>query len=242
MKCGSPQPTAETDSDRPGLADACRARTRALHGAAERGGIMRALLRGRVSAAGYALLLRTLLPAYRVLEYGLRRHRESPGVAPLAAFDLARAAAIEADLVALSGPEWRRSLPLLAAGGAYARRIAKGALGDGRALVAHAYVRYLGDLNGGQVIATRLSETIGLPQAALNFYRFGDVADLPALRTAYRAAIDAAGREMADTKFVIEEAAAAFAANIAVSEAVEAALLAATTIPGQERAGLIGRA
>lgn len=43
------------------------------------------------------------------------------------------------------------------------------------ALLAHAYVRYLGDLSGGQFIGTRLRKSFSLKgQDGLRFYQFGD--------------------------------------------------------------------
>jgi len=80
-------------------------RTKTLHVEAERTGIIRDLLRGEASLEGYILLLRNLLPAYQAMEQGFERHRGAQGLAALANFRLDRAPAIEADLVALCGPD-----------------------------------------------------------------------------------------------------------------------------------------
>jgi heme oxygenase len=207
-----------------GLADALRRRTGELHARAERSGVVAELLHGRASRGGYALLLRNLQPAYEALEQGLERHRGAPALAGLARPPLYRAHALAADLAELAGPDWRAALPLLEAGAHYARCVAAAAEGRGERLAAHAYVRYLGDLSGGRILGPLLARSLGLPVAALTFYAFPGLDDPEAFRFEFRDALDRAGREMTDPAAVVEEAALAFRLNIAVSEAVQAAL------------------
>jgi heme oxygenase (biliverdin-producing, ferredoxin) len=203
-------------------------RTKALHTEAERTGIIRDLLRGSASRDGYVALLRNLLPAYQALEQGLEIHRDSPGLAALAQYRLDRAPALQSDLLALGGADWADSLPLLPAGKAYAARITEAAEGDGARLIAHAYTRYLGDLSGGQILRRLLAKSIGLQPDQLSFYDFPRFADLTALKTDYRQALDHAGAQLADPQPVVEEGVIAFSLNIALSCAVEAALAPAT--------------
>lgn len=197
-----------------------RKRTRTLHAEAERAGIVRDILCGRASVEGYALYLRNLLPAYQALEDGLVRNRDKAWVRAMSPPAVFRAGALGADLAALSGPAWTESLPLLPAGTRYARQVEAAAAGDATRLIAHAYTRYLGDLNGGQVLRRILSRTLGLPPAALAFYDFPQIPDRDAFVTAYRDAIDRAGEEAARAEVVIDEAAVAFRLNIALSRAV----------------------
>jgi len=205
-----------------GLADRLRERTRALHREAERSGIVRDVLQGRASRLGYALLLRNLLPAYQELERGLERHRNQPGVRVVAQPALYRSAALASDLDRLCGPAWNLSLPLLHAGTRYANRIATAAETDGARLIAHAYARYLGDLNGGQIMMRLLARSLGLGPECLAFYAFPGIDDLGRHAGAYRAAFDQAGPELSGVHEVVEEAALAFELNIEVSCAVQA--------------------
>ena len=210
------------EGERRRFADTLRERTRSLHVQAERSGIVHEILQGRVSRNGYALFLRNLLPAYEELERGLERHSEAPAVRALARPAVYRAPALRSDLAALCGLQWTASLPLLPAGARYARRVADAAAGDGARLIAHAYVRYLGDLNGGRALSRLLARFPGLEPAVLSFYRFPDIADLEGFKAAYRGDLDRAALEIADLAAVIEEAAVAFGLNIEVSEAVQA--------------------
>ena len=198
--------------------------TKTLHVEAERSGVISDLLRGEASRDGYILLQRNLLPAYQALERGLERHRDTPGLVAITKYRLERSAALEADLVALCGGSFA-GIPLLPEGEAYARRIDACADGDGARLIAHAYTRYLGDLNGGQILKRLLMKRPGLRAAEVSFYDFPDYDDLPTLKSEYRDALDAAGMLVADPQAVIDEGSLAFQLNIDLSWAVQNALL-----------------
>jgi heme oxygenase len=211
-----------------GLAALLREGTRRLHVQAERAGIVRDLLRGRASLAGYVLLLRNLLPAYEALEQGLERHRGAPGVRAIGWAPLFRAPALAADLAGLHGAGWRAELGVLPAGVRYAERIAAvAAADDGTRLLGHAYARYLGDLSGGQILRRLLAKSLGLTPATLAFYDFPAIADAEAFKDQVRIAFDQATPELPDVAGVVEEAKLAFQLNIEVAEAVQAALPAA---------------
>jgi heme oxygenase len=219
----SPPPATEAGpapgEPAPGLAQDLRLGTAALHARAEKTGIVREIMRGRVSLADYALYLRNLLPAYQAMEAGLARHAAMPALACLPHTGLARAQAMLRDLGSLD-PEGR--LPLLEAGAAYARQVEQAAT-DGPGLIGHAYARYLGDLSGGQHLRRALARGAGLPEDCQAFFAFPAIADPDGFKLRYRAALDAAGRLLGDTRAVIAAAQAAFSSNIVLSEAVQAA-------------------
>lgn len=206
-----------------GVVSALYIATKALHTEAERSGIIGDLLRGEASRDGYILLQRNLLPAYQALEAGLERHRKTPAIATLAAFEFDRATPLTADLRALCGGDFS-DIPMLAAGEAYAGRIATAANGSGAALIAHAYTRYLGDLSGGQILKRLLGKKSGLRPEELSFYDFPHHPDLAALKADYRNALDLAGLLASDHAAIIEEGQIAFAMNIDLSEAVRNAV------------------
>ncbi len=203
------------------LADLLRERTRSLHVRAEKSGIFHALLRGHGSRSGYALLLRNLLPVYEELEAGLESHRADPALTAVADPAVYRAPALLSDLDGLCGASWRGRLPLLPAARGYARRVAEARAGRGIRLLAHAYTRYLGDLNGGRVLRCRLQRSLGLGSGALAFYAYPGIDDLDSFKCRYRSAFDAAPVD--DRDEIGAEACAAFQLNIALSEAVQRA-------------------
>lgn len=200
--------------------EAIRERTRALHAEAERSGIVHEMLHGRADLRGYAMLLRNLLPAYLEMERGLEHHRHSPGVREISQRAVYRAAALESDLEALCGAAWGRTLALLPAAEHYAALVSRAAQDDGSRLIAHAYVRYLGDLSGGQILRRLLGRALSLGPHQLAFYEFADVANLDDFKAGYREALDRAALTVGDRESVIAEAEAAFRLNIEISTAV----------------------
>jgi heme oxygenase len=199
-----------------------RAATRALHAEAERAGFVRELLAGRATRSGYALWLRNLWPTYDALERALAAAPAGSPLAALADPRVLRAAALEQDLAVLAGAQWRGTLAALPAADAYAHRIEDAAQTSIARLAAHAYVRYLGDLNGGRVLRRVVAGTLGLDDAALRFYAFD--ADPAELEGSYRAALGCAAAEERDPGAAAQEAAVAFRLNIELAEAVLAAI------------------
>lgn len=213
-------PNITTPSDLSGM---LREHTWSLHARAEGSGIVAAILNGTANRFGYALFLRNLLPIYLAMEESFDRHVSTPGVRAIVARHLYRGPAIQADLEDMFGPTWTRALPALPASDRYAARIREVALTGGVRLIAHGYVRYLGDLSGGQVLQRMLARRLGLPGSSLSFYDFREITDPKQAGESYRRALDRAGSEIPDTAPVIAEARRAFRFNIALSTAVSAA-------------------
>ncbi|MGP9810455.1 biliverdin-producing heme oxygenase [Rhodopseudomonas sp. NSM] len=225
--------TVTADNRAPSVVTALYVRTKALHLEAERTGVVAEILRGAASREAYVLLMRNLHPAYRAIEDGLERHRNSPILAPLASWRLARTAAIAADLAALAGPDWAQQWPLLPEGNAYANTVALAAEGDGSRLIAHAYTRYLGDLNGGLIVRRLLEKSLGLGASELSHYDFSAIAEPAVLKSDYRQALERAGAGASDSDAIVTEGAVAFECNIALSVAVQRHL-AVSPAPSQE--------
>jgi heme oxygenase len=187
--------------------DEVKAATWNLHMRAERGGIIADILTGIASREGVALLLRNLLPVYQVLD-----------TSRLCLPALARSAAIEADLRVLS-PDGEP--PLLPEGRDYADRARLAVQRDGGELIAHAYVRYLGDLNGGRIMQRRLVACLGDTAKALITHAYPTLPDPGDFARTYRAQLDQEVRD-GTQDLVVREAIATFELNIALSEAVKA--------------------
>ena len=210
----------DPSAEAPSFAAVMRERTKIVHREAERSGFIADLIRGRATRRGYATFLRNLVPVYAALEAALAARRNSPLLAAFAAPSLRRLASLQRDLSALVGPDEAAALPLVEAARAYATAIDDVAA-DPR-LMAHAYARYLGDLSGGQILKPLLGRTLGLGPEALSFYDFPDIVDLGAPKIAMREALDRV--PAAEAEPIVAEAIAAFRHNIALSEAVQAAL------------------
>lgn len=202
---------AATPCDPAALPERLRLETRDLHAVTERTGAMAALLAGRLSRPAYCALLRNLHAVYTALEAALGQRRSDPAVAPLQAGALHRAAALAADLHTLHGADWADALPLQAASTAYVARLQALADAASPALVAHAYVRYLGDLHGGQVLRRLVKRHYALTgDAGTAFYDFGPEPEVLALRQRLRAALGCLPLSPAEQDDVVAEARWAF--------------------------------
>lgn len=193
------------------LPERLRLATRDLHAQTERTGAMADLLAGRLAKPGYCALLSNLHAIYAALEDGLLRQPPAAAVRQLNAGPMYREAALAADLAALHGPHWRTELKLQPAARAYAARLQVLSGAQSPALVAHVYVRYLGDLHGGQVLKRLVARSLGLTgDDATRFYEFGDEAQVLVLRNGLRTALGGLALNDADADWVVNEARWAF--------------------------------
>lgn len=174
-------------SPEPSLSAALKQHTREAHRRAETSGIIRQLVRRQASREGYIAYLANLHPVYRAMEQRFARLTRHPPFDTIAHPALHRQRAIENDLDALASNSWRSGIALQTATRAYIRRIDDA---DEAQLAAHAYVRYLGDLNGGAIIKRLLRDSLALGEAELMFYEFGGIADRATFCDQFRAALD----------------------------------------------------
>jgi heme oxygenase len=185
-----------------------RSETGAAHQAAETVPFIRALLSGRASLPAYLHLLRNLHAIYESLERHLQHHaNHDPTIADILALGLGRTPAIEGDMIELAGTRWA-SLPIELAATDYVDRLAQLSRSDLRLLIAHAYVRYLGDLSGGQAISRAIAPTLGQhARTAIRFYEFGDSQQVRQLKVRFREVLD---RSNIPPESLVEEALTAF--------------------------------
>ena len=193
------------------LAERLKIETRALHTVAERSRFMALLLRGRMERPAYCALLRNLHPVYAALEPALARHSRHPVIAPVYVPALARTEALGQDLRWLHGAGWAEAIDVLPAAARYVQRLRELDATKPALLLAHAYVRYLGDLSGGQMLRRIVAASLRLEHGAgTMFYDFGETGET--LATAFRAGlgqvvVDAGGVDalVAEAVFAFEQ-------------------------------------
>lgn len=178
------------------------------------------LLAGRRRIEDYTALASQLRWVYAALEDAVATTRPTTPPAVAAMFDprLDRLAALDGDLETLRDPGAAVAPPIPATT-AYVARI-HAAVSDWPRLVAHHYVRYLGDLSGGQIVAAMLRRHYGLGDDALRFYAFDDLGSKGGFKTRYRAHLDAVLADPAAFERAADEAGAAYAANRAIFAAL----------------------
>lgn len=212
------------------LSESLRRDTRDLHTQAERSAFMGRLLRGQMQRPAYVTLLRNLHAIYAALEPALRRHAAHTAIAPLMLPGLWREEPLRRDLDVLHGAGWQAHIPLQEATTAYVVRLLDIEKTNPTLLAAHSYVRYLGDLSGGQMLARIVHESLQLREGeGTAFYDFGDAAQTAGLKTAYRAGLASLQPDAASAQAIVAEAKRAFEMHQALFEQLARAEARATS-------------
>ncbi|KTR37434.1 heme oxygenase (biliverdin-producing) [Rothia kristinae] len=198
-----------------------RRSTAKRHSSAEHSTFMTDLMGGTLDASAYLRLLAQYRHIYAALEEVARSFREDPQplTNPFVLPGLDRLSAIEADLAVLADLVGRPldvdGDPLFAAllsTAEYVARIRTTRTSPERFL-AHHYLRYLGDLSGGQAVAALMARHYGLPAEALSMYRFPDLPKPKVFKDGYRTLLDRAQFSEDQRAALVEEAVAGFDLN-----------------------------
>ena len=197
------------------LSVALREETAHAHENAERSTFMQRLISGELTAGAAADLGGQLWFVYESLERAVRSVAHTPIASAVADPRLERRFALEADLAALVGGDWREKIRILPATASYVARLEE-ISGSAVEVVAHHYVRYLGDVSGGQVIAARLGALYDIEPDALNFYDFSAIGKIPPYRKGYRERLDSLILTADEREALLVEAQRAFAFNSAI--------------------------
>ena len=130
---------------------------------------------------------------------------------------LERLPSIEADLASLVPAVGLDTAPgALPATREYAARIRAAAAEDPARLVAHHYLRYLGDLSGGLAIGKLVSRHYGIAQEHLSMWNFHGIEKPKVYKDHYRAKLDAYAVDDARADALVDEAASGFVLNRAL--------------------------
>lgn len=184
-----------------------KAATRTLHVRAERSGVMAALLSRTIDREAYVALLANLQAIYDAME-------SSPEGLPM---PLARSTALADDLRAFGRP----APAVVPATLDYVQRLRSLHGANAHRRWAHVYVRCLGDLHGGQILARLVREHFGLGGAdGTRFYDFGDDDRVRALRDDLRAQLASLPLDAAQADEVVAEAVWAFEAHCRIFEQI----------------------
>ncbi|TQF68427.1 biliverdin-producing heme oxygenase [Rhodococcus spelaei] len=203
----------DSDTTAPGLAERIRTETDAAHRQTEQSRFVGDLLAGKLTPAGHAALLGQTYLVYLALEEAGRAQAEHPVAAPFIDDELLRTEALEADLEFLLGADWRSQVTALPATTRYIERLNEIAFDWPAGFVAHHYIRYMGDLSGGQIIRRMLERAYGYTTDGLRFYIFDQIEKPKLYKDAYRAKLDAAPLSDEDQHRLIDEVKLAYQLN-----------------------------
>ena len=200
------------------LADFLKTGTWPLHQAAEKTGVVSDILRQQVSMRDYVNYVQNLIEIYKTLESETAWIKNHASLADFFTSALYRQSQLEHDysqLLSLNG-----STPITVIHDdtrRYCEHIRHSQRHAASAMLAHIYVRYLGDLNGGQVLHRLLQSSLGLKDDCLTFYAFPKIQDIQTFRTDFRMALNSIVLSPAESDIAHQAALDAFQFNINLS-------------------------
>jgi heme oxygenase len=202
-----------------GLAAALREQTRAAHERAESAPFVAALVGGRLPLSAYAALVAQNHAIYVTLERHAAVWQGDPVAGRVVFDELTRVPRLRADLQALLGDDWADGADQLVvpATRRYTEHLDEVVADWAAGFLAHHYVRYLGDLSGGQILRRQIETVYGdLGRASTSFYVFDGIERIKPFRDTYRRILDAAPLGVAEQQRAVDEAVVAFELNRAV--------------------------
>ena len=207
------------------LASQLREGTKQSHTMAENTAYMKCFLKGIVEKEPFRKLLANLYFVYSTLEAELLRHRDHRVVGLIYFPELNRKASLEKDLAFYYGDNWQSQIAPTEAGKVYVDRIKEISNSEPALLVAHSYVRYMGDLSGGQALKNIVRSALNLPpDRGTNFHQFDAFPSVEARRGfkgRYRDALNSLPVDNELIAKIVAEANDAFALNRDVMHALE---------------------
>jgi heme oxygenase len=187
------------------------ARIGSAHRRAEGMAFSRSLLEGRAEPLQLAALLRALLPAYALLEAEGPALAAALGAAEIPWEALARSVALRHDIARLAAAGLPPTPPSTAAA-LWLEQLRSLARQAPHRFLAHVYVRYGGDLSGGQQLAARANAILaGRGIASLEFWQFARPCQ--DLRQSLHAAFEQLELSEGEEEELLQEAESAFHAT-----------------------------
>jgi heme oxygenase len=170
---------------------------------------MAELLRGQLSRQQYTVWLLNLQAIYRALEAGLA---QMPAVMGVDFAPLYRSSALAKDLTFL---EPAADMAPCDATRRYVARLQDLSAVGSQLLLAHAYVRYLGDLHGGQLLRRCVARVLQAEgEQGMDFYDFGPPERVAELIHGFRNGLNALALEASEAEALAQEARLGFTLHI----------------------------
>ncbi len=214
-------PSVNNLTDDRGLSSVLKHHTKQIHTEAERSGIIKTIIRGNVKLQSYLLWLQSMQPIYEKMEMLLEENRHLIYLSDFYHPEMFRAHSLATDIdqIISTYPDLENCSELNVKNEYLGRLNEIDISKQFSLLIAHIYVRYLGDLSGGQIIEKILSKQQEFSKDNLSFYKFANIVDLNVFKNTIRGAIDNAAIHV-NTQLILDEALRVFRYNINLSKEV----------------------
>ncbi|KAM8798283.1 heme oxygenase 2 [Eudromia elegans] len=208
------------------LSELLKSGTKESHDQATNMQFVKDFLKGRIKKEVFKLATVALYFTYSALEEEIDRNKDNAVFAPLYfPVELHRREALVKDMEYFYGKDWKEKIQCSEATKHYVDRIHHVGQHEPELLVAHAYIRYMGDLSGGQVLKKVAQRALKLPstEEGIQFYVFENISNAQQFKQLYRARMNALDLDKNTKERIVEEANRAFILNIQVFDELEKA-------------------
>ncbi|EMJ45688.1 heme oxygenase [Leptospira interrogans str. UT126] len=210
------------------LATILREGTSEEHKAAESSAFIRCFMKGILEKGTYARHLEAFYYVYESMEEELERNKNNLVLKSIYFPELYRKNALLEDLQFFYGT-WKPNdhQPSVATQN-YVKRIRKISETQPELLAAHSYVRYLGDLSGGQILKKVAARALNLPEGkGISFYEFPMIQDINGFKQNYRTALDSLPVNDSEKQSILAESKQVFLLNQGIFSELEQDLVSA---------------
>jgi heme oxygenase (biliverdin-producing, ferredoxin) len=196
------------------------------HSQAESARFIRCFMKGVFERESYSKLLEAFYFIYSALENELEKHKSDSILSNIYFPALYRKESIEKDLSFFKCKSWKDKLSESRATQNYVNRIKEVSQDKSYLLVAHSYVRYLGDLSGGQILKKIAAKAMDIGEkGGLDFYEFPELKSPNEFKKSYREALDKLPISSIQEDEVLEEAKSVFNMNQSIFLELEEVLI-----------------
>ncbi|EMK10415.1 MULTISPECIES: heme oxygenase (biliverdin-producing) [Leptospira] len=210
------------------LAVILREGTSEEHKAAESSAFIRCFMKGILEKGTYARHLEAFYYVYESMEEELERNKNNLVLKSIYFPELYRKNALLEDLQFFYGTWKPNDSQPSAATQDYVKGIRKISETQPELLAAHSYVRYLGDLSGGQILKKVAARALNLPEGkGISFYEFPAIQDINGFKQNYRAALDSLPIDDSEKQSILAESKQVFLLNQGIFSELEQDLISA---------------
>lgn len=182
------------------------------HKKAERSQFIQFMFKGQITRDAYVKQLECLYHLYSALENEMEIHKNTKAVCNFYFPELRRKESLYSDLIFFMGTSYHPGSPLEKTA-KYIDHIKHISDREPIKLIPHAYVRYLGDLSGGQILGKIIRKTFSLSENLGDAFFTFPIENVDQFKNIYRARLDELTEDESVKQSLLLEAKLAFQMN-----------------------------
>jgi heme oxygenase len=182
------------------------------HSKAEKSKFIQDMFRGQLPKEAYIANLEAMFHLYSTLEAELEKHKEDRNISKIYYPELFRKKSLKEDLYFFGGDEYTIGSPSKNTK-RYTNWLEEISKSNPKNLISHAYVRYLGDLSGGQILGKIIRKTFNLQEGNGDLFYIFAIDEIDQFKNLYRSQLDSLDVTDQEKQELLHEVKVAFKMN-----------------------------